>query len=196
MITNPKEILEVSDKIVAKPFKYGFIGAVSSVILLFMHHLSFVKIQEFGLYFLSAIYIALAFSLALIIWGVFFSIHGWWARRRQIKASEKSQADSDKARALLLLENLDRLSGDAKMLICDYIEEPSGRLLSPSGRDYAAFNALKRAHIIELENPNVTIFTASGQLKPGTYCCVDRALYSHLKATDPDFRKFKAKYQS
>jgi len=197
MIINPNELLNTSDKIVEKPFKYGFIGAVSAAILILLDYSTFVNMKEFGSYFLPIIYIVFAFSSALIIWGIFFYTYAWLAEVSKARAEKKRKSTKYKLVSQMLLENLDRLSDGSKRLMCEYVVKPSGRFLSPELTDeYPEFHALLDANLINIENRETATYTPRRALTPGTHCRVNYALYAHLKETDPDFDRFKAKYHS
>lgn len=196
MITNPKEWVEVSDNIVAKPFKYGFLGAVSAAILLLMNYFSLVNLREFGFYFLPVIHIIFALSTALIIWGICFYTYALISKGVKTRADKKAKSKNHQVTAQKLLENLDRLSDASKRLMCEYIQKPSGRFLSPDRNNYGEFHTLLRANLVNIEDDANVTYNARRGLTSGTHCRVNYALYSYLKETDPDFAKFIAKYLS
>lgn len=197
MITSPKEWIEVSDNIVAKPFKYGFLGAVSAAILLLMNHFSLVNLQEFGFYFLPVIYIVFAFSSALIIWGVsftlFLTIRGCLAK----VAEKQRKIHNDQIILQTLLENLARLDQEPKLLLLEYMQQPSGRFRAPDmANGYDEFYKLYEENLVNTETRLSKGSLAWNGIRAGEHCRVNWILYNHFVKKDPQFHSYVDKYLS
>lgn len=193
MVTNPNEWLKFSDNVIAKPFKYGFIGAVSSALLLLMNHYKYVNINDFGFYFLPAIYIVFVFSAALIFWGATLAVFLIIKITINKRIETNKNIQNNKLIIKTLFENLDRTSREAKLLFLQYLKMPSGRFIVPDMRNgHQFFSELYRASLVNPEYGHVRI---TGPYA-GEHCRVNHLLYHYLKETDPEFHDFTAKYLS
>lgn len=185
MSIDPANLVTATEKLSSKPLTIGSLWFIGSIVILTFDALNIFDGKELGSVFMPAMWVGLAASIALIIWGLLIAAARGITRAGQagVKAvSTTIETKTNNAKELKkLIENAQRLSPSAQTMLDGFMQQPSGRFLTPEWCD--EFRDLCDANLVDAEDTGevgLGIYTSQTSFAGKAYF-VNPLYYEHIK---------------
>lgn len=149
MSANPKDWLNTIESMLSKPLISGVVLFILALTVETLHSSGRIDPNDIGSWLLPLARIIGAISYFLIALGILYALTDVLKILLTWSYSKWSSRSANKEELKRLIENANRLSPNAKAMLKFYMDEPSGRFLSPEWGD--AFDELCTADLVEGE---------------------------------------------